>query len=233
MAVPVKVDLNKLRDEIASEKVKVRGVPQRLGNATGNFAAPKDEFLHGLMTSLQTGAETPSSKLLREVDTHAETKPGGLVKTKTPTRRQPQQQQEETEFYQPRPQQPRPIVLGESEDREDAMYRDFEKMKKSTLADAIQEGLTQRGATQGMQMQPQRYGNQPMAINEQALVENVRGAVNGYLAESLMPILEESTRSVIIEMYAAEKLKTVLKENKDLIKEYIIEVFRELKAKQK
>lgn len=221
----IKVDLNKLRDEIASEKSRVRGVPQRLGEATGNYAAPKDEFLNGLIVSLKTGQQTPASKLLKEVDIVAEQKVGGKVKSRLPIGNNQQQD----EYYHPNQQKPRtPMVIGESADREEQMFLDLERRKKQTLAEALSDGLG-IPANQ-MQMQP-RYAGQP--INEQALVENVRGVVNGYLAENLMPILEESTRSVIIEMYAAEKLKTVLKENKDLIKSYVIEVIRELQAKSK
>jgi len=221
----VKVNLNKIKEEIEARKAEKGIVPQNLGAATGRFAAPKDEFLNGLLTSLKTGQDTPSTNLLREVEHKVAVKNGEKPRARVPGVTQ--------DFQQPQQQRP-PAVMGESFDREERMYQDLNTKKNQTLADAIQSGITPgRGNTQQPQQQNE-YRQQPqMVLNEAAIVENVRSTVNEYLAISLMPILEESTRSTIIEMYAVETIKKTLTENKELIRGIVYEVIREIQAKQK
>jgi len=73
----------------------------------------------------------------------------------------------------------------------------------------------------------------PMQINEAALVENVKNVVNGYLSENLGVIFEEAIKGTIIEMYAVERIKEVLNENRDLVKSVVVETIREIQAKSK
>jgi hypothetical protein len=210
-----KIDLNKLRDEISSRRKEVTGVPTRLGQPTGQYAAPKDEFLSGLVHSLKTGQPTPSSRLLAEVDETSEVKfadKGGKTRTAIPSGNQPQQpQQIQEEYYKPQTKKPTVNLGYDVNEREEKLFKDIDNLKHQTLAGAIEQGINKSTGMPNIQYTPT---GMPQQINESALITNMKDTINGYLAENLMPILEESTRSVIIEMYAAEKLKTVLKENK-------------------
>jgi len=223
-----KVNLSKVRDEIEARKRERGIVPQRLGEATGNFTKQSDEFLNGLLISLRTGQPTPSTNLLREVENKVAEKTGEPTRARIPLQKQAPV---EPEYVAPKYQRPERGANSqiESFDREEKLFTDLEAKRRRTLAESI-------GDTIGNGQSPkvaQYSQNQPMMLNEAALLDNVKGVVNEYLAESLLPILEDSTRNVIIEMYAAEKLKTVLYENKEMIKSLILEVFRELQAKQK
>jgi len=219
-----KVNLNNIKKEIEARKAEKGIIPANLGTATGRFAAPKDEFLHGLIHSINSGQDTPSTNLLREVNDKVMIKDGQKTRARIPN--QQTEQAPPQQFRQPQ----RPINnMAESMDREDKAFADFERARKQTLAESIGELIP--GAQQ--QQQAARYTGQPQMLNENMILENVKNTVNLYLAESLMPILEESTRSTIIEMYAVETIKKTLNENKALIREVVIEVIREINAAQK
>ena len=70
-------------------------------------------------------------------------------------------------------------------------------------------------------------------LNEGYLVENVKKVVSNYLIENLGPIMEESIKSTILELYAVDRIKEVLTENKEMIKTIVYETIRELQAKKK
>jgi hypothetical protein len=57
--------------------------------------------------------------------------------------------------------------------------------------------------------------------------------VNNYLIENFGPVVEEAIKSTILEMYAVERIKEVLHENKDLVKTIVYDTIRELQAKSK
>jgi len=81
------------------------------------------------------------------------------------------------------------------------------------------------------QQPQQQMTGAPMQINEAYLTENVKTIVNNYLVENFGPIVEEAIKSTILEMYAVERIKEVLGDNKEMIKSIVFEAFRELKAK--
>jgi hypothetical protein len=76
---------------------------------------------------------------------------------------------------------------------------------------------------QPVQQRPQ------MNLNEGYLVENVKKIVDNYLIENFGPIVEEAIKSTILELYAAERIKEVLVENKEMVKAVVIETIREIK----
>jgi hypothetical protein len=73
---------------------------------------------------------------------------------------------------------------------------------------------------------------QPM-LNEAYLIERVQKVVNNYLSENLAPIFEDAIKNTIIEMYAVERIKEVLTENREMIKSLVYETIREIQAKSK
>jgi len=232
-----KLDLNKLKEEIHNEKQSRNVVPSQLGENVGVGVAPRDVFLHGLQTSLKSGQETAASSLIKVVENkvaekHGEVKKHAVNETApTPTA------------------SPKPAT--QSPDRDEQLFADLEKKRKSTLAESIStfQGNTNAptatpptvnfGGTQYLTTPPvgapmsEGVAQQPMQLNEAALVENVQKVVNGYLNENLGPIFEEAIKNTVIEMYAVERIKEVLNENRDLIKSVVVETIKEIRDRSK
>ena len=231
-----KLDLNKLKDEIHKEKQNRNVVPSQLGESVGSGVAPRDVFLHGLQASLQTGQDTPASTLIKVVENKVAEKHGGIkvhsVNEAAPTT------------------VATPTVPVASPERDEQLFIDLEKKRKQTLAESIAafQGNAPAGTTppavhyNGTQYlttppvgAPMNEGvvQQPMQLNEAALVENVKNVVNGYLSENLGTVFEEAIKGTIIEMYAVERIQEVLNENRDLIKTVVVETIKEIRDKSK
>ena len=218
------VDLNKLKNEIDSRKSERNLVSSRLGENVGTGVMPRDTFLNGLIESWQTGRETVSSVLIKTIDNKLTDKRGGGSKLPiSETAQLPPQQQ----LSQLRPND----QIDMSPERDEQLYRDMEMRRKQTLAESISN--FKNTPTIGSPMQNNSNTNMPMQINEAYLTENVKNIVNNYLIENFGPVVEEAIKSTILEMYAVERIKEVLHENKDLIKTVVIETIREIQAKSK
>ena len=117
--------------------------------------------------------------------------------------------------------------------RDESMLTDLERKRRSvTLADSI-EGFNNTKTAPPVQPVTMYSNTGVPMLNEGYLVENVKKVVNNYLTENLAPIFEEAIKSTIIEMYAVERIKEVLTENKEMIKTIVYETIRELQAKNK
>jgi len=212
-----KLNLNKLKDEISSRKRGKNVAPSSLGEQTTIGASPRDTFLYGLMESLKSGRDNASTNLVKTVDIKAAERKGETPKLSI----KPIQQQH-------------PQAINEVSDmmpeRDDQMYRDFETKKNQTLAESMQTYFQAPSVGAPMKNQPPQQVGQ---LNEGFLVENVKKMVNNYLAENLEPVFEEAIKSTIIEMYAVERIKEVLHENKEMIKGLVVEVIKEIQAKAK
>jgi hypothetical protein len=207
-----KPDLNKLKNEIDSRK--------RERNTTltpnGENIAPRDVFLNGLLESYKTGRETTASALVKTVNNKAAAKSGekNLQITEAPVQ-QPQQPQGT----------PRRITdVDMSPERDELLWAEVERKKKMTLAEQI--GDFRNTPPVGAPMN--NNVKQPSALNEVYLTENMKKYMDNYLVENLGPVFEEAIKGTIIEMYAAERIKEVLAENKDMIKELVKETIREI-----
>ena len=167
-----------------------------------------------LHNSLNTGKESTATNMIKLVENQV------AVKNK------------ENAIYdvQPtavvRPAQPQRQVMDEdmSIDREEQLFADTERKRKSTLAESI-EGFMPKTPSA-----PQQIRNQ---MNEGYLTESVKKVVDNYLIENFGPVVEEAIRGTIIEMYAVDRIKTVLQENRELIKGVVIEVIKEIQANAK
>lgn len=228
-----KLDLNKIRDEIDKEK-RSRLTPSQLGETVNTGVAPRDVFLHGLMESLNKGVTTPSSTLVKSVENKVAKKDG---------------EKRNHVINETSVQQTTPTRIEMSPDRDEQLFADLEKKRKETLAESIQSFSSSQTATppaatanyngkEYLTSAPQQQGQpvqttQPMQINEGALVENVKNVVNNYLSENLGAVFEEAIKGTIIEMYAVERIKEVLNENRDLIKSVVVETIRDIQQKNK
>jgi len=234
-----KVNLNKIKGEIESRKQEKYGTQSPLGEQVGTGITPRDSFLHGLLEAYKHGKPTASSNLIKVVDNTVASKKGETVRamptptaTVAPTTHVPQG----------------PPKM--SPEREEQMYRDFEIKKNATLAESIsafqgnkpagaQPPTVNYGGTQYLTTPPigspmnEGQVQMPMQLNEAALTESVKDIVNTHLTENLGPIFEEAIKGTIIEMYAIERIQEVLHENRDLIKEVVVETIREIRDKSK
>jgi len=230
-----KLDLNKLREEIDKEKQNRNITPSALGETVGAGVSPRDVFLTGLLEARETGADNAATTLIKTVENKTTAKHGGITTHKI----------NETA---PAPVHHRTPTVEMSPERDEQLFRDLETKRKATLAESIQQFTGSQSAappapsvnyngqqflTSAPTTAPVAAVGAPMQINEAALVENVKNVVNGYLSENLGVIFEEAIKGTIIEMYAVERIKEVLNENRDLVKSVVVETIREIQAKSK
>jgi hypothetical protein len=219
-----KPDLNKLQEEISARKKQKNMMSSSLGENVG--VPPKDTFLNGLLEAYRSGRETPSTNLIKKIDIKVAEKKDETPKMSAPRtipRQVPQHPQAINEIGE----------VGMMPERDEQMYRDFQS-KNKTLVESIQEYINAPVVGAPMRNQfSQGYVQQPVQINEMFINENIKKAVNNYLAESLEPIIQEAFRDTIIEMYSVERIKEVLRENKEMVKGLVIEVIKEIQARNK
>jgi len=219
------IDLNKLKEEIDNRKKQKDNPtisPSHLGENKIHGNTPKDKFLNGLISSLQSGIESPSTKLIKSVDSTTSQKKGEPVNENY--------LQENKNIPKPQPQ------VNMSPERDEEMYKNFENQNKKTLAESI--GGYVKQPQNNYQQQQLQYPQQPLQNPQQAntdgvLVENIKKMVDSHLVENFSVIVEDTIKSTILEMYAVERIKDVLHENRELIKEVVYETIREIKAKSK
>lgn len=215
----IKPDLNKLKAEIDNRKKQKGIISTKLGESTGVPVPARDEFLNGLLTSLHTGKSNTATNLIKLVENKtAEKKKENLIHNNvTPLAPATQnvnnlvhQTNEHNEF---------------SQDRDELLWEEIERRKKQTLSEQMVD-YSKPAGNQNIQ-KPQ------MNLNEGYLVENVKKIVDGYLIDNFGPVVEEAIKSTILEMYAIERIKEVLQENKEMVKTIVVEVIKDIQAKNK
>jgi hypothetical protein len=241
-----KPDLNRLKEEIETRKREKNTTVAPSGEQyTGG--SPRDAFLYGLMQSLNTGNLTRTTYNVKTLNERAEIINSSIKTGKvTPEMVQKVQELKNTGGALPVIQQPvqqrQPnqggIVLSEqqvdmSPERDEQLFRDLEARRKAGASSTLTESIEsfKKMPAIGAPMNNNSVG--APVLNETYLVENVKKVVNNYLAENLEPIFEEAIKSTIIEMYAVERIKEVLQENKEMVKSIVIETIKEIQAKAK
>ena len=215
------VDLNKIKSEIDYRK-KERGIVTE--TVQGARLLPKDQFLNGLIASLDSGKATAASNLIKLVENKTAAKHGEVVRHNIePVASAP--------IHQPR----RHEEVDMSPERDEQLFADLERKRKTTLAESIQGYMNTPAVGAPMQNNmPQQFSDgRPMQLNEAFLTENVQKIVNNYLVENFGPVLEEAIKTTILEMYAVDRIKSVMTENKDIIKTIVVETIREIQARSK
>jgi len=225
----VKPDLNKLKAEIDTRKRERGIISSKLGESAGNAAPPRDEFLNGLITSLDTGKSTAATNLIKLVENKTAEKKRETIIHNIDTStisHNTNLQQNTTPLGR--------TSLNENEssqDREELLWAEIEKRKKQTLTEQMASMLPQNA--NAMQQNVNGMLQRPQNLNEGYLVENVKKVVDNYLIENFGPVVEEAIKSTILEMYAVERIKEVLNENREMIKTVVIDVIKEIQAKSK
>jgi hypothetical protein len=220
-----KPDLNKLRTEIASRKNERTNTTAVVNGNVVNNVAPRDKFLYELMQSYNTGQQTEATKLIKLVENQV------AVKNKETVRHNVNETVPEREPARI------PVLTNNkvdmSPEREEQMFIDLQAKNKQTLAESIAPFINggkpqYPNPTQGgIPLVP------PQQLNEGYLVENVKKIVDNYLINNFGPVVEEAIKGTILEMYAAERIKEVLTENKEMIRGVIFEVIKEISEKNK
>lgn len=221
-----KPDLNKLRTEIASRKNERTTTSTVVNGTVVNNVAPRDKFLYELMQSRDTGVQNESTNLIKLVENKV------AVKNKETVKHQINETIPEREPARiPMPVQNNNRV-DMSPEREEQMYIDLQARNKQTLAESIAPFV---GGGQQRHNNPNVMPNAvpPQQLNEGYLVENVKKIVDNYLINNFGPVVEEAIKGTILEMYAAERIKEVLTENKEMIRGVIFEVIKEISDKNK
>ena len=224
-----KPDLNKLRTEIASRKNERTNTTAVVNGTVVTNVAPRDKFLYELIQSHDTGVQTSATKLIKLVENQV------AVKNKETVRHNIDETSVERETARI-PILPTNKRVDMSPEREEQMFVDLQAKNKQTLAESIAPYIA--GAKP---LYPNNYpatgmpanAVPPQQLNEGYLVENVKKIVDNYLIDNFGPVVEEAIKGTIIEMYAAERIKEVLHENKEMIKGVIIEVIKEISDKNK
>ncbi len=212
-----KPDLNKLKSEIESRK-REKNSTSPTGELVAEGVSPRDTFLYGLMESWKTGRENTSTNLVK-LKTSKMLEKLGEQPVATQTVQQPVQRAAAQPLHE----------VDMSPEREEQLFNDIERKRKQTLAESIEQ-YSKTPVIGSPMMQPQGV---PMQLNEAYLTENVKKIVNNYLVENFGPVVEEAIKSTILEMYAVERIKEVLQENKEMVKSIVYETIRELQAKSK
>lgn len=213
-----KLDLNKLKSEIENEK-------QKKGDVTTPNSAPKFVFLNGLLESLNTGRETQSTVLLKHVDNTVSKKKGDeIVYKNIPEVAPPHLQQNNIN---------RPINNIDLNDRDDKFYMDLDKKRQETLADSIEKYVQNNVFNNGGANLYNKQTSDYTTSNGVQLSDKMKELIIEFLGDNLVPIIEDTIKNVIIEMYTIERIKKSLNDNKEIIQKIVYDYLKEIKAKSK
>jgi len=223
-----KVNLNLLKNEIDNRKKERNQVSTNVNGVASTMPA-RDAFLNGLLESFQTGRDTHSSVLVKNVVNKTAEKAGEAA----PIRNAPAPAPAVLPINNNSPQ--RITEADMSPERDEQLFVDLQNKRNQTLAESISEFAKIPPVGAPMNQQPvniNSYPAQTMQINEAYLTENVKKIVDNYLINNFGPIVEETVKSTILEMYAVERIKEVLQENKEIVRTVVFEVFKEIREKQ-
>jgi hypothetical protein len=210
------IDLSKFKTNLSSE-IDRRKTDEKNGVPTTPNLAPKDSFLFKLKESLDYGRANESVNILKSVDNKLSIAGGELPKFNVV-------ENIPLEYHED-PIKSNSIDGMMSPERDELLFSNFGKITKKPLSESQYAGNTPT--------QNYKQSITKSMIDEGSINEGVKGAVNKYLNENLSPVLEEAIRSTVIEMYAVERIKEVLHENKEMIKAVVVEVIREIQSKNK
>lgn len=201
------VNLSKLKSEIDSRKQQKQNVVLEGKDGTSVITVPKDGFLNRLVNSLEMGVQNDATKFIKIIENQAAIKAGEDV--------EPISVKQITEERTIKTSKPTRIAENYDDPiREDRYYNDIiSKYKNQRHNEDIQ--IPNQKFPENYDT---RYGNK---TNINALFEEV--------SEKLAEQLDDK----IIEMFAYERIKKVLYENKDMIKDIVIEIIKELRDKSK
>lgn len=211
------VDLSKLKEEIHTRK-------QAKGDVVdGQTVIPKDKFLNGLIESLNTGRETDSTQLIKLVENKTSEKTGGKPISSGDNTMVAELEKRSGQVNPQSNVEQKHNIGGSEAEREAKLYEEFERKKKELMGG----GLTNINHDSGHSSPPPSQNSQ--IISEAKLYETV----NNVISEKFAIVVEQAMKDSIVEIYSAARMKEVIEENKDLIRNIVVEVIRGLQTKKK
>jgi len=217
-----KPDLNKLRTEIASRKNERSNTSTVVNGNVVNNVAPRDKFLY----ELQQSHETAASQRIKLIENQV------AIKNKETPLHNINEAPVERETAR-MPIQSANNKVDMSPERDEQLFIDLQAKNKQTLAESLAPYVGGKPQQYTNSNQNLSAGVPAQQLNEGYLVENVKKIVDNYLINNFGPVVEEAIKGTILEMYAAERIKEVLTENKEMIRGAIFEVIKEISDKNK
>lgn len=215
------VDINKLKDIIQERKTNKEKISNDLGDGK---IAPKNNFLHGLLEARNSGRSNHSTELLKVVNNKTAEKKGERL---THDNVNNNTIVDEIERYSKpsnnRNQSPPPVRNG-SDERDHLLFEEIERRQKEIASGGVLNYKNQQSKNNN-----QGQVNEGVVLNEGKLNETI----NEIIKDKFSVIVEQAMKDSIVEMYAATRMEEVLKENKNFIKNVVIETIRELQQRKK
>ena len=235
------IDLNKLKEGIADRKKELSVRTNALGE-TVQVKQTGDQFLSELMHSATTGAVTNASVKVKSVDQLAESKITG--KPVDPnllghvTASAPTQSIEQPAVNANIPSAADVVKMNEAKrirERSNTNYNQtMGQTSNAGVADAIAQYTnmgrvgTPMANNNGMLTEQQMMQNQMnMGAPPQLIIEQTQQLLN----ENFGHLFAEAMKNSIIESYKADVIKTALGENRDVIKEIVVETILDLQKR--
>jgi len=192
------INLNKLKDEIKRRKETKSNIGIDANNTN---LQPKDQFLNGLLESLNSGRETHASKLVKMVDNKVAEKKGENIRHTI----------NNTEI-------PQNTKTQNSVDRDGLLYEEIEKRSNNLL-------------------NKKRYGS----VNENELLTSLpqqSGMINEEIIKKIITdnfehLIENALKNSIVNIFMSERIKEVINENEDIVKNVVLKTLKELYKKKK
>lgn len=223
------MDLELVKKEIESRKKEKTHIAETSGI---DMPMAKDNFLHSLQESLQTGRPNQATQKLKVVTDRSDNMDvsGGQVinNNKTPVNEQVLQSiqqpvQQPTNTHNP----PQNANSSGLDPREEQFYKNLQETKQ-LLGNSNNVGMAD---TMSMYMKNQSEQAQ-MITNSNALNEAVQREVKSFMANIDFPkLVEDIVKSTMMEMYQKEKLESALNENHDKIEKMVVDAILKLKKR--
>ena len=204
-------DVDKLKEEINTRK-RESDIPQ----------TKKENFLHQLKESFNSGIPNESISKIKNISNKAVNHLKGGPE-EPPFKN--------IENYKREDERRSRTIIDDYNDREEMLYSKFNSGgSNKTLAESIEGYLkpsdVQRKNIHGGEREVGGH------ISEGVLFEKIDNRIDQYLSKNVGDIFSESIKLVILEEFSKKKKKNVLIENKDIIREAVINVIKEIKKRK-
>lgn len=244
-------DISKVKQEIDSRKTQKTERAKILGENT-SVPVTGNAFLKELKYSRENGVKTGASVKVAAVAKVADAKATGKqVNSQVVT----QELLEHAKPTQQRVQKVNPVTTPTNSKEEERrriaqLAEQMEQQERmrggQTLTDAISQyasaphvgaPMNNNGylTEEQMRIALAQKGMQPMAgggmMNSGMIVEQVNNVAQEFLNENFGSLFSEALKQTIVETYKADRVKAALQENREMIKEIVIETILELQKR--
>lgn len=245
-----KLDISKVKKEIDDRKSQMTERSRILGE---NTVVPSsgNQFLRELKYSRESGVKTGASVKVAAVAKVADAKANKIpVNAEAVTKDLMEHvNATNTPKFTPKTAQARPTVESNKMDESKriaelaSQMEEQERRKGQTLADALSQYvstphvgtpmsggyLTEAQLREAMIAKNTQMGG--MGVTPNMIVEQVSNVAEQYLQENFGSLFSEAMKQTIVETYKAERVKAAIQENRELIKDIVVETILELQKR--